>query len=172
MNLDQQKAYSLVELMVTLAILGIVVTTAIPGLSNHVQQTRQGTHVDEMLAILYFTRGEAVTRRTTVSLCDDMESCNSKRWQGQLVVFVDSNQNGRLDEGEIVLRTLQIARSYSWNWSNFRSQNHIAFNSNGMTHSLNGTFTLCHESSATQAIVINVAGRTRLESSSDDSRCE
>lgn len=172
MNPDQQRAYSLVELLITLAILGIVVTIVIPGFSNHVQQTRQSTQVDEMLAVLYFSRGEAVSRRTTVSLCDDMESCNSKRWQGQLVVFVDSNQNGRLDEGEIALRTLQIAPSYSWHWSNFRSQNHIAFKSNGMTHSLNGTFTLCRENTAERAIVINVAGRARLESPPDDGRCE
>lgn len=172
MNRDQHYAYSLVELLVTLTILVVLMAVAVPGFTSHVQRTRQNTHVDEMLAALYFSRGEAVTRRTTISLCDDMKKCSSKRWRGQLVVFVDSNQNGRLDESETILRTMQITPPYSWHWSNFRSQNHIAFKSNGMTNSLNGTFTLCREDAAERAIVINVAGRAKLESPPADNRCE
>lgn len=172
MNRDQHNAYSLVELLVALTILSILMAVALPGFTSHLQRTRQNIHIDEMLAALYFSRGEAVSRRTTISLCDDIEKCSSKRWRGQLVIFVDSNQNGRLDDGETILRTVQISPPYSWHWSNFRSQNHIAFKSNGMTHSLNGTFTLCRENTAERAIVINVAGRARLESPPDDGRCE
>ncbi|MGP0172028.1 GspH/FimT family pseudopilin [Pseudomonas sp. NCHU5208] len=168
---NRQRAYSLVELLISLVILGIFMTIVIPGFSSHVQQAQEKAYVDDMLAALHFSRIEAVTRRTTVSLCDNIDAC-SNRWQNQLVVFIDSNQSGRLDESEIALRTLPISPPYSWNWSNFRNQNHIAFKSNGMTHSLNGTLTLCHGATAKYAIVINIAGRTRLESTSDDSRCE
>ena len=172
MNRDQQKALGLVELLVTLTVLAVLMMIAVPSFSYHIDRTQKTTHVHEMLAALHYSRGEAVARRTTISLCDGMEECGTRRWKNQLVVFLDGNESGQIDEGANILRTLQIAPSYSWHWSNFRRQNHISFKSNGMTHSLNGTFTLCRKSTAVRSIVVNVAGRARLDTPSDNSRCE
>ncbi|TBU92957.1 GspH/FimT family pseudopilin [Phytopseudomonas dryadis] len=172
MNRDQQKALSLVELLVVVILLAVFLAIATPSFSSYLQRTQQTTHLDEMLAALHFSRSEAVSRRVTVSLCDGIEDCGTRRWKTQLIVFTDANQNGRFDADEVLLRTLQIAPPYSWNWSNFRSQNHISFKSNGMTYSLNGTFTLCREATAVRSIVINVAGRTRLDTPSGDSNCK
>lgn len=168
----QQRAVGLVELLVILTLLAILMAIAVPNFSNHIQRTQQATHVNELLTALHFSRAEAVARRTTVSLCDGIDDCGSRRWQNQLIIFADHNRNGRVDEGEPILRTLHIASTYSWHWSNFRAQNHISFKSNGMTHSLNGTFTLCREATAVRSIVVNVAGRTRLDTPNDNARCE
>ncbi|OLU20769.1 pilus assembly protein [Pseudomonas sp. PA1(2017)] len=172
MNRDRQRAVGLVELLVALTLLAILMTIAVPSFSGHVQRTQQATHVNDLLTALHFSRAEAVTRRTTVSLCDGIDDCGTRRWENQLIIFADHNHNGRIDEGEPILRTLQIAPAYSWYWSNFRARNHISFKSNGMTHSLNGTFTLCRETTAVRSIVVNVAGRTRLDTPNDNARCE
>lgn len=172
MQRDQQKGLGLVELLVALTVLAVLMTIAVPSFSGHVQRTQQATHVNELLAALHYSRSEAVTRRTTVSLCDGIDDCGTRRWENQLIIFADHNHNGRIDAGEPILRTLQIASAYSWNWSNFRAQNHISFKSNGMTHSLNGTFTLCRETTAVRSVVVNVAGRTRLDMPDDNSSCQ
>lgn len=172
MNRDQQRAVGLVELLITLTLLAVLTAIAAPSFSSHMQRTQQSTHVNELLTALHFSRAEAVTRRTTVSLCEGIDDCGTRRWQNQLIIFADHNHNGRVDEGEPILQTLRIAPAYSWYWSNFRARNHISFKSNGMTHSLNGTFTLCREATAVRNVVVNVAGRTRLDNPSDNARCE
>ena len=172
MNRDQQKAVGLVELLATLMVLAILMAVAIPSFSSHMQRTQQTTHVNELLTALHFSRAEAVARRTTVSLCEGIDDCGTRRWENQLIIFADHNHNGRIDEGEPILRTVRIAPAYSWHWSNFRSRSHISFKSNGMTHSLNGTFTLCRETTAVRSIVVNVAGRARLDTPNDNTNCE
>lgn len=172
MNRDQQKGLTLAELLVALTLLAVLMTLAVPSFSGYMHRTQKVTHVNEMLTALHFSRAEAVTRRTTVSLCAGIDDCGTRRWQNQLIIFADHNHNGLIDEGEPILRTLQIAPAYSWYWSNFRARNHISFKSNGMTHSLNGTFTLCREATAVRSIVVNVAGRTRLDTPNDNARCE
>ncbi|XXF08203.1 GspH/FimT family pseudopilin [Pseudomonas sp. D2-3] len=172
MNGYQQRAVGLVELLITLTLLAVLTAIAAPSFSSHMHRTKQATHVNELLTALHFSRAEAVARRTTVSLCDGIDDCGTRRWQNQLIIFADHNHNGRVDEGEPILRSLRIAPAYSWHWSNFRSRNHISFMSNGMTHSLNGTFTLCREATAVRNVVVNVAGRTRLDTPNDNASCE
>lgn len=168
----RQQAFSLIELLTTLVVLGILLSIALPSLSTHIQHSRQTTQVNLMLGALYYARAKAITSRTMVSLCAGDSSCgDSTRWHQQILIFSDTNRDGHFDEGDSLLHVASLAENYSWNWSNFRNQKHMSFKANGATHALNGTFTLCQNTQAIKRVVINLSGRAKLEPPTDSLHC-
>ncbi|MHB0817505.1 GspH/FimT family pseudopilin [Stutzerimonas stutzeri] len=63
--------FTLVELLITLALLTIVVGIAVPNFTAFIQKTRLQGQTDELIAILQYARGEAVTRRITAEVIVD-----------------------------------------------------------------------------------------------------
>lgn len=169
---NRDQGFTLVELLITISILAIVLTMAIPTFSTVTDSIRQRTQVNQLLADLNFARSRAITSRRTVSLCAGQTSCDGvARWKNQIIIFEDVNANGALDNNELPVRVSTLAGSHEWNWGNFRNQRHMSFKPDGTTHSLNGTFTLCRKNQALRKIVINITGRTRLDSPTDNERC-
>lgn len=170
MDLHQQKAFSLVELLIALVILGILVSLAAPAFSAHIKRSRDESQISLMLSTLHLARSEAVKRRDFVALCSG-ESCENRHWRKQLLMFTDNNRNGRPDPDEALLRITELDERYHWHWSNFRQRHHVTYQANGMTHALNGTLTLCNEKRAVRQFVINLSGRVRQQTISDYSIC-
>lgn len=83
--------FTLIELMVTLAVLAIVITVAIPGFNDLIRNNRTDALSEEFVSALNFARLEAVKRTGRVSLCasDDGEDCNNADWTKGWIVFVD-----------------------------------------------------------------------------------
>lgn len=63
--------FTLIELMITIALLAIVVTIAVPNFTAFIQKTQLKGQADDLIAILQYARGEAVTRRTTAEVTID-----------------------------------------------------------------------------------------------------
>lgn len=63
--------FTLIELMITLALLTIVVGIAVPNFTAFIQRTQLQGQADDLVAILQYARGEAVTRRTTAEVAVD-----------------------------------------------------------------------------------------------------
>lgn len=66
---QRQKGFTLLELMVTLVIGGILLSLAIPNLRTYVANTRITTTTNEMLATINVARTEAIKRGASVLLC-------------------------------------------------------------------------------------------------------
>lgn len=170
--MKQMRAQTLVELMVCLLIGGIMLTFAIPALTSTQQLSQQTQAANQLLGALHYARSTAVLSRTTVALCSGGTDCSAENiWQSQLLVFGDLNRNGQLDSTEELLQQLSMPKGYSWQWSNFRSRSYLQYEADGTTRALNGTFTLCHEDTPTKQIVINLTGRARTQSPSNDAPC-
>jgi len=61
-------AFTLIELMVTIAVLGIVVAIAMPSFQRFIADQRVKAAADELVMSFMYARSEAVKRRTTVSV--------------------------------------------------------------------------------------------------------
>jgi type IV fimbrial biogenesis protein FimT len=61
--------FSLVELMVTLSVAGILAAIAMPNLRSYVQNVRRDSVVDTLVAALHYTRNQALNLDQTASLC-------------------------------------------------------------------------------------------------------
>jgi len=170
--LNRDQGFTLIELVITLAVLGVLLGIAVPSFNSLIERNQQTTATHDLHAALNYARGLAITRREPVSLCAGVNGCAaSANWGKSILVFSDPNQNGQLDPGEQLHRIVTLTERYHWNWSNFRSRTFMSFKANGTTDSLNGTYTLCSGNEAIQQLVINITGRLRTQSPKDNSAC-
>lgn len=159
-----RKSYgrTLVELMSVLAILSIIITTALPNLQSLLESNARAQSVNQMVSILQHARSSAVFSRRIVTLCSGQTNCAvNQHWDGQLLVFLDHNANGQLDADDELLQQAKITEEFSWHWN--RSKGHIQFEADGSTRALNGTLTLCRDGMPQNQVVVSLSGRTRTQ---------
>jgi len=105
-------AFTLVELMVTLAIIGILATWAVPAIRSMFMNNSMVSATNGLMADLIYARSEAVKRNSAVSICpsSNQTSCilptsaSSDNWSTGWIIFTDLNKDNTVDPGDTVLR--------------------------------------------------------------------
>lgn len=92
-----EQGLTLLELLITLAILAILLTVALPGFSSIIQNNRLAADTEELRSAIQLARATAVSRNQRVTLR------NLGSWESGWEVFVDDNNNGVRDNGEPLL---------------------------------------------------------------------
>lgn len=101
------RAFTLVELMIAVAVLAVLVALAAPSFQYVNNSSRLSGMANEMLASLQLARSEAIRRgvRTVVCPSADGAACTAgSDWTAGWMVFFDDNRNDTPDVGETVLR--------------------------------------------------------------------
>ena len=88
--MKKESAFTLIELMVTIAILAIIATLAAPNLSQMLRNTKVNTSSGDILSFLQQSRTEAIRLGKTVTVCGsaDGSSClsaNKTNWSTGLL---------------------------------------------------------------------------------------
>lgn len=106
-----QCGFTLIELLLTVAVAGVVLSLAVPSFTNLMRNNARATRVNDMIGAFSIARSEAITRRTTVSLCASkapFSACNTPidgSFDLGWIVFQDDNgTRGVVDAGDTVLR--------------------------------------------------------------------
>ncbi len=89
--------FTLIELMITLAIAAILLTVAVPSFRTFIENNKAITQVNEVLSAHNLARMEAIKRGSTVTVCTSSNgtACsNSTNWKNGWIVFNDLNANG------------------------------------------------------------------------------
>jgi type IV fimbrial biogenesis protein FimT len=109
----QDRGFSLLELMVTVAIAGMLATLAAPVFDSMIRANRTKTVANELLASLNRARSEAIRRGQPVSICrsSDGSSCatSGTGWDSGWIVFVneDNDKPAVRDSSELILQVRQ-----------------------------------------------------------------
>lgn len=147
------RAFTLIELMVTLAVLAIVISLAAPSFSNMLQENRLSALTNELQGSLQLARSEAVKRRSNVVVCRsnaDQDDCdNGTDWAGGWLMM----------SGTDVLRVWDPIQGVVVTGPNTG----ITFRSNGMASTQNWTVT--HSACTGQqkrTLSVNATGSTTL----------
>lgn len=109
--INRTGGFTLVELLITIAILSIVLAIAVPnintGRSMVINQSR------EFKSALNYARNEALNQSRTVAMCPSNDSsvaapsCDTN-WHNGWIVYVDENNDGNADDGEVLRRHAQL----------------------------------------------------------------
>lgn len=114
----RQGAISLVEVMVVLAMLGILASMAIPSFRQILITTRISVATSSLHSALNFVRAEAIKRGRPVTICRStnvdmvLPSCASGNidasintgWGAGWIIFVDTNGNARFDPSDHLIQ--------------------------------------------------------------------
>lgn len=89
----RQSAFTLIELMVTLVVLGVVMSAALPSFKSQLSKSSADALSQDLIAALQLARSEAIKRSGYVSLCasEDGASCSGEvnGWADGFIVAVD-----------------------------------------------------------------------------------
>jgi type IV fimbrial biogenesis protein FimT len=166
------RGFTLVELIVSLAILAILLVIAIPSFKNTLNRNRLSSTTNDFVSALQLTRSEAIKRNQRVTVCKSDNAaasapiCNAaSSWHQGWLIFVDGGTRGFIDAGDTLLKVQEgfpgfISISASSNYSNY-----ISYISRGSSQGsgglANGTVQICAGNSR-RDIIINNTGRIRL----------
>lgn len=172
MRANQIAGYSLFDLLIALAIVGLLMGIATPAVS--VWHERQQLH-SLKTGLFHMTskaRYLAMTSQSRVTLCPLSEQGLCQRsWSGSISSFIDGNGNRRLDPGEEILGTLYLPSSISLHWRGMLPNNSIHFSSQGVTFVSNGTMSLCPDNPGARTGAVVISRQGRVKTSSEDARC-
>ncbi|KAF0193009.1 MAG: type IV fimbrial bioproteinis protein FimT [Gammaproteobacteria bacterium] len=100
MNRTSHAGFTLIELMVAVALGIILMTMAVPSFYSTIQNNRAATRANEFLADLYFARSEAIKQARTATICRSTNgtSCtgSGSAWEAGWIVWVDSDGDGSM----------------------------------------------------------------------------
>ena len=170
-----RQGFTLMEMMTTLAVAGMLIATGIPSLQTLLDNNRLTTQANVLMHSIMLARSEAVQRNTRVTLAKV-----GKQWESGWIGFIDSNANARLDDGEELLLTQGPLPGNLRLTANRGVRDYISYTAQGRAQRLSGAFQagrlmLCdHHNKATphhaRAIIISGSGRPRVSSQKRDLR--
>ncbi len=171
--MNKQNGFSLIELMVTLAIAAIVLSIGVPSFQTYIQNNRQTITINELATALQLARNSAITRKIQVTLCksSDGATCATgagagSDWKQGWMMFTNRNNitaTAGLTATETLLRVHPVLSGDGSFIGNNNVANRVSFNSKGLALGSNGTITRCDSrgASSAKAVVISVGGQIR-----------
>ncbi len=167
----QTSGFTLLELMVTVAILAIGAAIAAPSYSAMLKSNRTRSVASELLAALNLARSEAARRGQWVSICksSDGSTCagSNTQWDSGWIVFVNENNDKPAvrDNGELILLARQNLPGGITVRPNNNLANYLTYSRQGLANNI-GTFAICTDSDESKAQAL-VVSWTRLALTSD-----
>lgn len=102
------RGFTLIELMVTVALLAIGLALGTPYIRDAVMNVRMTGQANDLMADLALARSEAVKRNVRVALCTSANgtTCGGSSWADGWLIFPDLNGNGTQDTAtEVALKS-------------------------------------------------------------------
>ncbi|NNF98470.1 MAG: prepilin-type N-terminal cleavage/methylation domain-containing protein [Desulfobacteraceae bacterium] len=159
--------FSLMEMMVVVAIVAITSAIAIPNLIGRLPAYRLSSASSDVLSVLQNARLRAVKEFANVVVDFDVPNNKYK-------VFLDNGRgggtayNGEQDGTELTLMEKTVPNGVTIHSAGFSSQQRIEFNSQGGLYRsknsyMGGNVELKSSAGETKKIIVNIAGLSRIE---------
>jgi len=156
--------YSLFELVMTLALAGLVLGLGLPSLGSIVADQRLRAETDALFHAVHLARNESILRRRIVTICPsrDGATCDTDGdWSAGWIMFANIGRSGvgHRQNTETLLRTHVVGATA------ILASNRASYSFRA-THerATNGTVVFCdkRDRAAARALVISYTGRPRV----------
>jgi type IV fimbrial biogenesis protein FimT len=161
------RGFSLLDLIVTIAIVGIVSRIAAPSFTHLSQSVAANHAVFSMADFLATARELAIMRDKNLTVCvfDRKRNCVNQWSNGELALFLDNNTNSVFDANdELVYQAEWPKQGGKMQWKNWRNQKTLVYQPDGSIAS-NGSLIYCpaiNFPDLRRALIISKPGRVRL----------
>lgn len=159
--------FTLIELMITLAIAAILLTVGIPSFRDFIMNNRLTTQANEFVASIQTARSLAIRyqRPTRICVSDDPAAAtpacvNSTDWTRGWFVWVDLDRDGVIDNDEAQRVTQALEGTTSFDST---TQSSFTYNARGLVDNAD-SFDLCDDRAGEtgRRIDITPAGRVNI----------
>ena len=161
--------FTLIELMIAIALVGILLATAVPALDDFTNDARQTGAINDFIAAIHLARNTAITTNSRVTMCASASgaNCEVTSWDNGWIVFGDLNSNGSLDVGESIVSASAAVQGLSIQSGEFPQALMYRPNGRAMTGlptGNSGEFAVCDNRGAEHAkvILVELSGRPRM----------
>lgn len=185
--MEQEQGFTLMELVIVLAIVGILVTVGIPNMTATIQNNQLTSEVNRFVAQLQLARSEAIKRGRTVTLCrsndvtDSSPSCSGTSGVYEQGWLMYVNASGSDDNYDSSTDTLLQVSGPAANGVTIRSNSignaWLSFNSIGMlVKTSSAELRFCGRDGSTAAVLgrqlaISLTGQARTLKMDADAAC-
>ncbi|MCK5696676.1 MAG: GspH/FimT family protein [Gammaproteobacteria bacterium] len=165
-NINQESGFTLIELMISLAILAIIISQATPSFANMIHTQKANSEVNKFMSVIFLARSEAIKANKVATLCHSHDGLNCNGiWSDGWILFIDNDSDGRKDAGETIIKSDTQKYDYQISLSAFGSRHYMRFTPLGLTLSQNGSFKLCPKNNDhhyARVVIISKTGRARF----------
>ena len=153
--------------MVTLAVAGVLMGIAVPEFTALAAGQRAAARINALAGAVQTARHLAISHNTVVTLCPGQGPVCADRddWRQGVLVFVDSDGDRRVDEGEFVgARLPKLDRGETVTWRSFGNRSFLRFRGTGLTDWQPGNFQYCpadRNPRYARQLIVNAQGRVR-----------
>ena len=186
MRPEPATGFTLIELVVALAVAAILLGVGVPSFTAMVRDGRMRSAATELNLALYLARSEAVKRAGTagvraVTVCaragDDACSADPGDWENGWIVFADTDlvpgaADAEIGPADTILRVsgpvherIDVASSFSTDRTaaSAAPRSHVSYRNSGRTDWENGTLALCDDREPVrwQALNVSLTGDVR-----------
>lgn len=180
-GIRRSSGFTLLELLITISIVGIIAAFAVPSFREMIANNRLAAQTNEVTSLISFARSEASKLSqgvVTVCASSDSASCSeSSNWENGLIVFRDDDMNRVVDTTDQLLKvngSLAGGNTLTIRDMTSDGKSYVQFDSKGFprasaTDETAGTFVICDDRGAAEAraVSINFSGQANLARDTD-----
>jgi type IV fimbrial biogenesis protein FimT len=139
------RGFTLPEMLITIGMIGIILSLAVPSVSNTIKDNQLVAHLNNVVTDIHFARSEAAKRDVRVIMCRSsttaapVPSCGGteKNWSTGYLIFADNGKyaNNVYNAGvDVLLKVVPPSKSTVKMRTNSTWNNTLEYNSNGSTN--------------------------------------
>ena len=165
-----QHGFTLIELMIVVAILSIIAMLAAPGFSEYMKNNQLKTSAQDIHSLIRTARAEAMIKGVDIHV--GLSDSTDTSWNAPLAAWVDSGSTAnQLDATDEVIYRTTTSGGVSVATTGLTNSKYFIFRSDGnQSNSVAMTFKLCDGRTGETGRLIQVIA-TGLSSISEDSSC-
>ena len=165
----KENGFTLIEMMIAIALTGILLSMAIPALDMFTKNAKQTGAINDFVSSMHIARSTAITTNFRVTVCASAggANCEAVSWDQGWIVFGDRNSDQTVNGAEVIVAAsdgidgLAIQSGEFGQFLMYRPNGRVM---NASINNNSGQFTVCDNRGADHAkvLIIDLSGRPRL----------
>lgn len=167
--MHRQFGFTLIELMIAVALTGILLGMAVPAMNIFISNARQTGAINDFVSSMHTARSTAITTNARVTICPSAggNNCEAVTWEEGWIVFGDPDSDRVVDPDETIVATSPGATGLviqSPEFAQFLTYRPTGRVMNASLDGSSGEFTVCDNRGADHAkvLIVDLSGRPRL----------